>query len=140
MMKPARLQHPLVLRVRLRLEFCVKLPVPLPRRQHFFANVLAVPDGFLDHLVLNLRLLLPQGLPGHEFRVPAQQDVRPAARHVRRDGNGAPVPRLGNDLRFLRVVLRVQHLVRNPRLESMELSSSLISTLIVPTSRGCPVL
>jgi len=27
-----------------------------------------------------------------------------------------------------------------PRLESMELSSSLISTLIVPTSSGCPVL
>ena len=42
----------------------------------------------------------------------AEHDVRAAARHVRRDRDHARAARLRDDLRLARVLLRVQHLVR----------------------------
>src|SRR6185369_15526902 len=43
--------------------------------------------------------------PGNAF---AEFDVRAAARHVRRDGDCAPLAGAGNDLGFLLVILRVE--------------------------------
>ena len=48
-------------------------------------------------------------LPRHELGVAAEQDVGAAARHVGGDGHRALAAGLRDDLRFLRVVLRVQH-------------------------------
>ncbi len=48
-------------------------------------------------------------LPRHELGIAAKQDVRPAAGHVRGDGDGALSAGLCDDLGFLRVVLRVEH-------------------------------
>ena len=115
-MQAAGLQHAVVLRVCFPLEVFVQLPVPLPDLKHLFADMLAVADSLLDHLVIQVLVLLAQGFPCHEVRVAAQQDIRTAARHVRGDGHRAVMARLGNDLRFLRVILRVQHFVGNPPL------------------------
>ena len=43
----------------------------------------------------------------------AELDIRAAARHVRRDGHSALLARVSDDLRFLLVVLRVEHVVRD---------------------------
>ena len=48
-------------------------------------------------------------LSRHEFGVAAEQDVGPAARHVGGDRDRALAARLRDELRFLGVVLRVQH-------------------------------
>ena len=48
-------------------------------------------------------------LARHELGVAAEQDVRAAARHVRRNRDRALPSRLRDELRFLRVVLRVEH-------------------------------
>src|SRR2546429_1657152 len=52
-----------------------------------------------------------QGLLEQEIGVAAEQDVSPAARHVRRDGDGAFAAGLGDDLGFLLVMLGVQDVV-----------------------------
>jgi hypothetical protein len=54
---------------------------------------------------------LAHHLPGEEVRVAAEEDVGAATGHVGRDGHRAHPARLGHDLRFLLVVLRVEHLV-----------------------------
>ncbi|OAG65283.1 hypothetical protein BIM11_6192 [Burkholderia pseudomallei] len=48
--------------------------------------------------------------------VAAEHDIGAAARHVRRDRDALRPARLGDDRRFARVLLRVQHLVRQARL------------------------
>ena len=48
-------------------------------------------------------------LPRHELRIAAEQNVGAAAGHVGRDRHGAFPPRLRDELRFLRVILRVEH-------------------------------
>ena len=48
---------------------------------------------------------------GHRLGVAAEDDVDASARHVRRDGDRAGSPRLGDDLGLSEVLLRVQHLV-----------------------------
>ena len=48
-----------------------------------------------------------------EVRVAAQDDVGTAARHVRRDGDGAFAAGLRDDLSFAHVLLRVQHVMGN---------------------------
>ena len=53
-------------------------------------------------------LLAQQLLARHELGIAAEQDVRSAAGHVRGNRDRAPAPGLGNELRFLRVVLRVE--------------------------------
>ena len=50
-----------------------------------------------------------------ELRVAAEHDVRAAARHVRRDRDRAELARLGDDLGFLLVVLRVQNVMTDAR-------------------------
>ena len=47
-------------------------------------------------------------------RIAPQDDVDPAAGHVRGDRHGRGAPGLGDDLRLLLMVLGVQHLVRDP--------------------------
>ena len=47
-------------------------------------------------------------LPGHELGIPPEQDVGAAARHVRGNRDRPPATGLGDELGFLRVVLRVQ--------------------------------
>ena len=59
------------------------------------------------------QLVLQEVLARHGFRIPAQQNVRAAAGHVRRHGHGALASRLGHDARFALVLLGVQHLVRH---------------------------
>ena len=50
---------------------------------------------------------------GQILRVAAEHDVRAAAGHVRGDRHGAELARLRDDLRFLLVVLGVEHAVRH---------------------------
>jgi hypothetical protein len=70
---------------------------------------LRVVDEFFLSLRQPLDYLVGQRLLArHEFRVAAEQDVRAAARHVRRDRDGGLPAGLRDDLGFLRVVLRVQ--------------------------------
>ena len=45
--------------------------------------------------------------------IAAELDVGAAARHVGGDGDGAGLAGLGDDLRFLLVIARIQHIVRN---------------------------
>ena len=52
-------------------------------------------------------------LPRHELGVAAEQDVGAAAGHVGGDRDRALAAGLRDDLGFLRVVLRVQHDVRD---------------------------
>ena len=86
-------------------------------------------DGLAGHLVLDLgeglvprRLVLlagvdgveplrAQALVGDEVGVAAEHDVGTAAGHVRRDGDRAAPPGLGDDLRLLLVELGVEHRV-----------------------------
>ena len=67
--------------------------------------------GFRDQLVG--KPLLAQLALGHIFGVAAQHDIRAAARHVRRDGDGAQMAGLRDDLGFFFVVLGVQNVVGN---------------------------
>ena len=73
----------------------------------------------VDELVVVDELLLALGqllgdflgerlLPRHELGVAAEEDVGAAARHVGGNRHGRLASRLGDDLRFLRVILRVQ--------------------------------
>ncbi len=57
--------------------------------------------------------LLHALLLGHEFGIAAQQDVGSAARHVGSDGDHAFAAGLGDDFRFLLVILGVEHNVLN---------------------------
>ncbi len=66
-------------------------------------------------------------------------DVDAAAGHVRRDRDRADLPGVLDDLRLARVLLRVQHLVRDAlALQQLAERSSEVSTAIVPTSTGWP--
>ena len=86
-------------------------------------------DLLLLFLALLLHLLqdrLPIGgaglgdLAGEELGVAAEDDVRAAAGHVRGDGDGAEAARLGDDLRLLGVMLRVEHVAGHaPPLEAV---------------------
>ena len=74
----------------------------------------------VDEVVVVDELLLPLGqplddlvgqrlLPRHELGVAAEQDVGAAAGHVGGDGDRVLAARLRDDLRFLLVVLGVEH-------------------------------
>ena len=58
----------------------------------------------------------PAALGGRALRVAAEQDVDAAAGHVGGDGDAAEAAGLGDDVRLPLVLLRVQHLVRDPAL------------------------
>src|SRR5690606_31754725 len=72
----------------------------LTQRQRF--GTARVETALLD-------LLRPQ-----QLRVAAEDDVRAAAGHVGRHGDRALPTSLGDDLRFLRMALGVEHAVRDP--------------------------
>jgi hypothetical protein len=74
----------------------------------------------VDEVLVVDELLLPLGealgdlvgerlLPRHELGIAAQQDVGAAARHVGRDRHRVLASGLGDDFRFLCVILGVQH-------------------------------
>ena len=89
---------------------------------HLFAEERA---RFEDRFVLGLgvagrladRVLVVSGAAeiglGQILRVAAEHDVRAAAGHVRGNRHGAELARLRDDLRFLLVVLGVEHAVRH---------------------------
>src|SRR5205085_95702 len=89
-------------------------------------RVLLVLDEALVALAQPLGDLLGEALLArHELRVAAEQNVGAAARHVGGDRHRALAARLRDELRFLRVVLRVQDAVlvdaaarRRPALEA----------------------
>ncbi len=93
--------------------------VQAAKLEHFLLLFLAALLELLDELgeFLRLRLRVAIGLlelPAREhLRVAAEQDVRAAAGHVRADRDGALAPGLRHDERLVRVVLRVQHVVRH---------------------------
>ena len=62
---------------------------------------------------VNLHLLLPQHFHGEALRVTAKEDIHPASCHIRCDSDGTGHPCLRDDIRFPRVLLRIQHLMFN---------------------------
>ena len=67
----------------------------------------------VDELLLALgqplgNLIGQRPLAGHEFGVAAEENIRPAAGHVRRNRDRGLAPGLRDDLGLLRVILRVQ--------------------------------
>ena len=52
-------------------------------------------------------------LPRQHFQITTQLNIRAAARHIGRNRHRTGAPGLGNDGRFLFMVARIQHLVRN---------------------------
>src|SRR5690606_38312322 len=71
-------------------------------------------DGLDEQLgvgVVALEALALEEVAGDPLGVAAQHDVGAAARHVRRDGDGAAPAGLGDDLRLAAVELRVEDLV-----------------------------
>ena len=71
--------------------------------------------------------------------IAAQHDVGAAARHVGGDGDHLRAPGLRDDLGLARVLLGVQHLVRQlARVPASPDSNSEFSIEVVPTSTGCP--
>ena len=64
--------------------------------------------------ILFLHALFAQLSLRQKLGVAAEQNVRSAPRHVRRDRDRAVPPRLRDDLRLARVVLRVQYVVFDP--------------------------
>ena len=79
-----------------------------------------------------------QDVARQELRIAAQQNVRSAAGHVGCDRDGALSSGLGDDFRFLVVVLGVQDDVFDAR--SLQHGAELFrsSIEIVPTSTGWP--
>ena len=102
----------------------------------------------LRRLVVVLRLHktaqqhLPQLQAGHVVAVAAENDVGAPARHVGGDGHGASPTSLGHDLRFALHFsgLALSRLWGISSSASSELSSSLFSTEVVPTSTSRPFL
>ena len=99
----------------------------------------------VDEPLLALRqplgdLLGERLLPRHELGVAAEQDVGAAAGHVGGDRDGALAAGLRDDLGLLRVVLGVQHDVRDAALlEQRREHARDFSIETVPTSTGWPV-
>ena len=92
--------------------------VQAARSDHLLAVLLAVAFRLLERnpVLLRRRIddagpLLVQDLGGHHLRVAAEQDVRPAAGHVGRDGDRTGSARLRHDLRLALVELGVEHVV-----------------------------
>ena len=79
-----------------------------PLAQRLVVAAVAVHGGHAAGLVLLL-----QPVAGAEAVVAAELDVGAAAGHVGGDGDGAGNAGLGDDVRLLLVVARVQHLVRD---------------------------
>ena len=52
-------------------------------------------------------------LPRQHFQIAAQLNIRTAAGHIGRDRHRTGAPGLGNDGRFLFMVARIQHLMRD---------------------------
>lgn len=72
-----------------------------------------------------------------EVRAAAEQNIRTTASHVGRNRDLAFGFGLGNDFRFKSAC--AEHFVRNADSREWLLRYSLRSTLMVPTSTGCPV-
>ncbi|MCG3775497.1 MAG: hypothetical protein JW395_2337 [Nitrospira sp.] len=83
-------------------------------RKNFLLVLLAIgPNLFEDLQLVRFRqVFFPvQDLLEHEVGIAAQENVGAAARHVRRDGDGALVASLGDDLSFPLVLLRIEDVV-----------------------------
>ena len=112
--QPTEVHHVIVLGVGLLLERLEDSFVGESRHAIEMIEMVEVDElVVVDELLLALRQFfgdfVGKGLlPRHEFRVAAEQDVGAAAGHVRGDGDGALAARLGDDLGFLGVILRVE--------------------------------
>ena len=91
------------------LVFLVELLKRLACGEDLFVVRLGIAVGLVDQLLGELHAA-HLGL-GHKLRVAAQLDVGTAARHVRRDRDGALLACLRDDLGFLVVIFRVEHLM-----------------------------
>ena len=111
---------------------------------------IALPAGAAAQLMVDALALVPVGADhveaaerGDGLAValirPAEPDVGAAAGHVRRDRDRAERAGPGDDLRFVRILARVQHVVRHAAAVSARDSSSDSRTLAVPTRIGRPV-
>ena len=105
-------------------------------------HLLAVLFDFLLDLVFAPAALLRIG-NGREFgrhahlEIAAELDVGAAAGHVGGDGHGARHAGLRDDLRFLLVIARIEHVVRRHwPFFSMPERSSDFSIEVVPTRTG----
>lgn len=87
-------------------------------RLHLIVQCLPLVVQCLDApgLLLRRHRFVDLDQRGLLFRIAAEHDVGTAARHVRRDRDALRTARFGDDRRFALVLLRVEHLVRQPRL------------------------
>ena len=109
--KPPCLPDKLCLLVCLDLEALIRFGIGRTCGQNFGILRLGEGIGLGDQFVG--QALLAQFVLCHVFGVAAQHDVGAAARHVRRNGHGAQMARLRDDLGFFFMVLGVQDVVRD---------------------------
>ena len=93
------------------LVLCQLFGKKLSGSQDVFIVRLCKACGFRDHFIG--KAFLPQIHPGHKFRVAAENDIGASSGHVRRNGYRPRSARLRNDLRFLLMVLCIQHGMRH---------------------------
>ena len=91
------------------LEFVVGVLEQLAGGQDLLVVGVGVAGGFVDDLVAVAGLA--QFVLGKILGVAAQHDIGTAAGHVGGYGDGAELAGLGDDLRFLLMVLGVEHVV-----------------------------
>ena len=109
--KASCLPHKFCLFVCLDLEALIRFGIGRTGSQNFGILRLGEGIGLGDQFVG--QALLAQFVLCHVFGVAAQHDVGAAARHVRRNGHGAQMARLRDDLGFFFMVLGVQDVVRD---------------------------
>ena len=109
--KPPCLPDKLCLLVCLDLEALIRFGIGRTGSQNFGILRLGEGIGLGDQFVG--QALLAQLVLCHVFGVAAQHDVGAAAGHVRRNGHGAQMARLRDDLGFFFMVLGVQDVVRD---------------------------
>ena len=82
-----------------------------PRLGDGFILCFGITGSFGNHSIVITSLL--QVVFGKVLGIAAQHDIGAAACHVRSNRDSAEFARLRNDLRFLLVILCIQHCVRN---------------------------
>ena len=107
---------------------------------HLFVDRFPLGAQLLDPLFFDCRIQTI--VHAHQFdgflHVAAQHDIRTAARHVGGDGYHLGTSRLRHNLRFARMLLGVQDLMRQFFFFQQPDKSSDVSMDVVPTNTGCP--
>ena len=108
--KAARRNHLFLLFVRLRLIMLVQLLISLADLFRLFVDVLNIHAGRELYRIV-FHALFAEAFLREIFGIAAQQNIRSAPRHVRRNRHRSETARLRHDFRFAFVVFRIQNVV-----------------------------